>query len=385
MKFTIGKKVMEKAMAHSIGVIEKKQTVPVLGCVLVEAFAEDGLLTITSTNMDMVIVDKLKCEVEESGAYCVPANLLYDITKKMRSDSKILVEFNQLSNSVSVSCGKTKFDIHYIDKTKFPPISGTSYTVQFCLDVDLLKKSINIAKVAMLQDNSRFHLNGIHMHYERDITGDKLRFVATDLFRIACVNVAVPSEVQNMPPIIISKKTVGEILKLIDGSSANTIDIFVSDSKVLFKLSSNDIKTEFSSRLVHGTFPEYKGALEVSNNKILLVATDELMAAIDRVSTVVMDSTNSIKLNICHDKITLSGISRELGTATEEIDANFSAIDPMEICFNGRFLIEILNCIDTKQARMLLAESFSSTIIEPAENQDQALQFAIMPIEVVKT
>ncbi len=384
MKFVVEKKLIERAMTHAVGIIEKKQTVPILGYVLVNASAEEGVLTITSTNMDMTIIDRIKCNIEKSGAYCLPANLIYDITKKMGNDSKILVEYDSTENSISMACNRAKFNIHYMEKDNFPPIAEASYTVQFNLNAEAFKKSIDIAKVAMLQDNTRFHLNGIHMHYENDMGISKLRFVATDLFRIACVSIIAPTDVQNMPSVIVSKKAVGEVLKLIEASSAEEINISVSDTKVSFKLNDDEVKTEFSSRLINGTFPEYKSALDVSNDKILLVDTDAFISAIDRVSTVVMDSTNSIKLDIQADKLILSGVSRELGTAVEEIDANFNALESMEICFNSRYLMEILSKVETQQVKMRLAESSSSTIIEPSDTSEQELQFAIMPIEIVK-
>lgn len=384
MKFMIEKKILEKTMTHAVGIIDRKQTVPILGYVLMNASSEEGILTVTSTNMDMTIVDKVKCDIEKSGTYCLPANLLYDITKKMRNDAKISMEYNEKDNSIAISANRATFNIHYMDPDNFPPIADAAYTVQFSLGSDIFKKSVDIAKVAMLQDNTRFHLNGIHMHYENDMGVSKLRFVATDLFRIACVSIMAPNDVQNMPAIIVSKKAVNEVLKLVDGSDSEEINLSVSDSRISFKLSDTSMKTEFSSRLINGSFPEYKSALDVSNDKILLVDTEEFISAIDRVSTVVMDSTNSIKLSIHNDKLILTGVSRELGTAEDEIEASFNAFEPMEICFNSKYLIEIISRIETKQVRMMLAESSSSTIIEPSENAESELQFAIMPIEVIK-
>jgi DNA polymerase-3 subunit beta len=334
--------------------------------------------------MDMTIVDKVRCDIEKSGAYCLPSTLLYDITKKMKSESTVAVSINESENSVSVSAGKANFNIHYVEKDGFPPIADAEYTVQFSLDSDVFKKSVDIARVAMLQDNTRFHLNGIHMHHENDMGVNKLRFVATDLFRISCVSIVAPSEAQSMPPIIVSKRAVGEILKLVDDSSSDTISLSVSNNRISFKLQDEQIETEFSSRLVNGTFPEYKSALNVSNDKILQINTKEFIEAIDRVSTVVVDSTSSIKLSIHSDKLILSGVSKELGSAVEEIEATFNAFEPMEICFNSRYLIEILDRIETDLVKMLLAESDSSTIVTPVEMFEQELQFAIMPIEIVK-
>jgi len=387
MKLTINQKVLEKALAHSAGIIDRKQAVPILGYVLFDVSPEKGL-TITSTNMDMTIIDNLTCSVTEGGSYCLPAGLLYDITKKMKSGADISFEYIEQDNSIKVSSNRANFSIHYMEKDNFPPIANAEYNVVFSMKSKIFKKAIDVAKVAMLQDNTRFHLNGIHMHHENDMGENKIRFVATDLFRISCVSTQAPAGVQNMPPIIVSKKTVGELLKLIDGNDSEDVEISVSENRISFKVASSEIKTEFSSRLINGTFPEYKSALNVSNDKILIVDTDEIIAALDRVSTIVMDSTSSVKLTINNNKLVLSGISRELGSAIEEIDATFNALDSMEICFNSRYLLEILKEIKTPQVKMLLAESNSSTIIEPAsasEASDTDMIFAVMPVEIVKS
>lgn len=387
MKLTINQKVLEKALAHANWIIERKQAVPILGYVLFEAIPEKGL-KMTSTNMDMTIVDTIDCEISAPGKYCLPAGLLYDITKKIKVGSDILFEASKENNSIQVTSNKASFSIHYMESDGFPPIADLNYDVSFMMNTDILKKSIDVAKVAMLQDNSRFHLNGIHMHYENELGNINIRFVATDLFRIACVSAKAPQEVQTMEPIIVSKRTVTEFLKLIEGSPDKETKVSVSENRISFNLQSAEkIQTEFSSRLISGTFPEYKAALDVSNDKILIINTSDFIEALDRVSTVVMDSTNSVKLNIFSDKLVLSGVSRELGSATEEIEATFNALEPLEICFNSRYLLEVLREIETPQVRLLLAESNSSTIIKPINTDgasDIDMVFAIMPIEIVK-
>ena len=386
MKLKINQKVLEKALAHANWVIEKKQAIPVLAYVLFEAEAGKGV-KITSTNMDMTIVDAISCDVETSGKYCLPASLLYDITRKIRSGAEISLEYTEADNSIKLASNKASFSIHYMESEGFPPITKAQYGITFAMKTEVLKKAIDVAKVAMLQDNSRFHLNGIHMHCENELGDVKLRFVATDLFRISCISADAPVEVQNMSPVIVSKRTVGEILKLIDGSDDEEVQISVSENRISFSLtSSENIQTEFTSRLISGTFPEYKAAVEVPNDKILIADTAEFIEALDRVSTVVVDSTNSVKLSISSDKLLLSGVSRELGSAHEEIDVSFSSSEPMEICFNSRYLLEILKEIETSRVRLRLASSSSSTIIEPSNTEDKSdinMVFAVMPIEIV--
>jgi DNA polymerase-3 subunit beta len=388
MKLSINQKVLEKALSHANWIIEKKQTVPILGYVLFQASHESGDLVITSTNMDMTIVDSVKCDVQASGTYCLPANLLYEIVRKIKSGSDVHFEFDQGNNSVVVKSNKASFSIHHMDCSGFPPIASLEYLVSFSMNTKSLRNAIDIAKIAMLQDNSRFHLNGIHMHYDENPPFDKLKFVATDLFRIACVSVDAPQAARNLPPTIMSKRTVLELVKLIDSGIDTDVSVSVSENRIAFTLAMSDsMKTEFSSRLVNGTFPEYKAALDVSNDKILIANTTDFIDALERVSTVVTDSTNSVKLTIHQDKLIFEGISREFGSASDEIEASFNCFESFEICFNSRYLLDILGQIKTPQVRLLLAESNSSTIIEPtdvAEKTDIDMVFAIMPIEIVK-
>ncbi|MBQ8651575.1 MAG: DNA polymerase III subunit beta [Alphaproteobacteria bacterium] len=387
MQIIIKQKILEKALAHANWIIERKNTVPILGYVLFDANTDRGL-TITATNMDMTIIDTINCEILENGTYCLPAGLLYDITKKLPSSAEVTLEKLNEKNSIKVQAGKASFEINYMDASNFPPIANTVYDVNFSMNTKILKNAINISKVAMLQDNTRFHLNGIHMHHENENGINKLRFVATDLFRISCVSAPAPMETQNMPPIIISKRAVSEALKLADTSVEEATEISISENRISFKIkSADDINTEFSSRLINGTFPEYKAALEVSNNKILTLNTDDFIDALDRVSTVVMDSTNSIKIDIKQDRAEISGISREFGSAHEDVEASFSVQENLEICFNSKYLLEILKEIKTPQTKMRLAESHSSTIIEPLYNDsmpDLDMVFAVMPIEIVQ-
>jgi DNA polymerase-3 subunit beta len=389
MKLSINQKSLEKALSHANYIIEKKQTVPILGYILFKACQESGTLTVTATNMDMTIVDTVKCDVQSSGIFCLPANLLYEIVRKIKPGTNVSFDFDQANNSIVVANNKASFQIHHMDSSSFPPIAATNYPVTFSLNTKVFKNSIDVAKVAMLQDNSRFHLNGIHMHYDCDLAIGKIKFVATDLFRISCVSISAPANAQNMQPVIISKRTVTEIVKLIDGGGDTNVSISLSENRISFEIEFPDsMKVEFSSRLVNGTFPEYKSALNVSNDKILIVNTADFIDALERVSTVVTDATNSIKLTMHPDKLVLEGISREFGSAKDELEASFNGLNTFEICYNSKYLLDILGQIKTPQVELLLAESNSSTIIGPtnaAEKLDMEMSFAIMPVEIVKT
>jgi DNA polymerase-3 subunit beta len=380
MKIAVGKHLFSRIMSHATGTIEKKQTIPILGHVLLSA--SGSYLSVTSTNMDMTLIDTAPCDVIEGGSCCISAHLLFDITRKASDNSPITIQHNGTDNSISVLSAKSSFSLNHIDSSEFPPIPEDDYGVSFEMDTSLFKESIDISKVAMLQDNSRFHLNGIHIHHENVLGTNNINFVATDLYRIACVAVPSPEGAIGMPPIIVSKKAITEILKLLDDTEAASVLIKISNSRILIVIEDENMKTEFSSRLVSGNFPEYKSALSVSNDKILTTRTEDLVSAIERVRTVVVDSTNSVQLSIHPEKVVVSGVSKELGKAVDEVEANFNFGEPMKICFNSKYLLELLNQIESDEVKMTFAGSSSSSIISPLVQSPSSI-FAIMPIELL--
>ncbi len=329
MYVSIKKELLVKTLAHANRIIEKRQASPVFGCVLFDA--NNDYIKITATNMDMTIIDIIafnpaNCIINESGTYCLPVSLLYEISKKFSNNSNIVLQSNINTNEIKITNNKTSFSIHYIDSSSFPPlelINDNNDYIDFQMRTEDLKNAIDITKVAMSQDIIRTQLNGIYIHYnEQDNT---LRFVATDLFRISCTSINAPKNTNNIKPVVISKKTVMELLHMLSDINKNDIvNIKINEKQIILEANiSNDIKSIYSSRVVTGSFPEYKTALEINNNKLLVVNVKDFINAIDRVDTIVSDVSNSIQLNINNNKLTISGVSKELGSAIEELECKY--------------------------------------------------------------
>lgn len=388
MKFSVKQNVLSQALAHANRIVEKRLATPVLGCVLIETLDSEHV-KITSTNLDMTVVDTVPCTVDFSGTYCIPAGLLYDITKKLSPNSDIVLNKTDDANTITVTSNKASFALNYIENSEFPPVTAHEILMSFELQASILKQALNTSKVAMSQDSTRIQLNGIHIHYEEENGLDTLRIVATDLFRIACVSIPVSSEVQNLTPIIISRRAVGELLHMLDDvADDHSVSVKLQNGQIMFDaMLKNDIQSVFSTRLITGTFPEYKMALDVQNDKIMTASTEDLVNAIDRVSTVISDTSNSVKLSLLGNSLTLSGVSREFGSATETIDIDFLSAEPLDICFNSRYLLEIVKQIDTEKIEILFNTSTSPTVIKPVNEgeKNEHVTFVIMPVELVHT
>lgn len=344
MYVSVKKELLVQTLAHANRIIEKRIASPVLGCILFNA--DSNGITITATNMDMTIVDTIEfhpgdCIVSEPGKYCLPVALLYDISKKFSANSNIIISSKNSDESnptkeIHITNNKTNFSIHYIDSNAFPPlnlISENSNDIEFKILAGDLKNAIDMSRVSMSQDIIRAQLNGIYIHYNEE--DDTLRFVSTDLFRISCVSMKAPENSNNMKPLIISKRTVVELIHILsDVEKTDNINIKISligeqVKQIAMELNINDhIKSLYSSRVVNGSFPEYKTALEINNNNILSVNIRDFISAIDRVDTIVSDISNigssrTIQLSIDKDKLIISGANKELGSANEELECKY--------------------------------------------------------------
>ena len=166
----------------------------------------------------------------------------------------------------------------------------------------------------------------------------------------------------------------------------NAINVKLQNGQIMFEANlKNNIQSVFSTRLISGTFPEYKTALEVQNDKIMQTKTEDLVNALDRVGTVITDTSNSVKLSLSNSTLTISGISREFGSATETIDVEFLSDEPLDICFNSKYLLELVRQIETEKTEILFNNNTSPTVIKPvSENKsNEKITFVIMPVELV--
>ena len=235
---------------------------------------------------------------------------------------------------------------------------------------------IDHTKFAMSDDELRHHLNGIYFHlYEEN--GLKMRAVASDLHRMACVSINAPEGLTDMPYTIVGRKAILEIRKLLD-DNLETVKIGLSDRRFELSLQNNKSTISFSTRLVDGLFPEYQHALSTEIERSVKVNTRALADAADRVSTVITGQDRILRINLEGQQAKLSAISQQLGAAKEEIDVASTSEDPMQICFNVSYLLDVANLIKEEEIYLDITSIDKPTIIRPANDNSKAQLYAIM-------
>jgi DNA polymerase-3 subunit beta len=244
---------------------------------------------------------------------------------------------------------------------------------RFRMATDDLKKLIGRTRFAISTEETRFYLNGIYLHAHKEGKRE-MRAVATDGHRLARFQMELPEGAADMPGIIVPRKAVIELARLLDDVEGG-IDISLSDTKIQFATDG----IELTSKLIDGTFPDYQRVIPTGNDKVLTLDAREFAAAVDRVSTISADKTRAVKLGIARDKLTLTVINPDSGTATEDVGASYSA-SPLEIGFNARYLLDITGQIEGKEVRFQLSDAGSPTLIEDAE--DPGTLYVLMPMRV---
>lgn len=372
MKLTIEKAALLKSLGHVQSVVERRNTIPILSNVKLDA--RDGKLSLTATDLDLAIDEIVEAQVASPGGTTVSAHTLYDIVRKVPEGAQVELSLNADDQRLTLSAGRSRFTLSCLPTEDFPIMSGGDLPHRFDLAAHDLKRLIDKTRFAVSTEETRYYLNGIYIHVT-DSDGNKvLRGVATDGHRLARVELAMPAGSEGMPGVIVPRKTVGELRKLIEEFDGS-VGIALSDTKIRFSFDS----AVLTSKLIDGTFPDYSRVIPLHNDRILEVDCKLLAEAVDRVSTISTDKTRSVKLALEAKKLTLSVTSPENGTANEELAVDYAA-EAMEIGFNSRYLMDILGQIGGDVVQVQLADSGSPTLLQDSSDPDAL--YVLMPMRV---
>jgi DNA polymerase-3 subunit beta len=370
MKATIERAKLLRSLSHVQSVVERRNTIPILSNVLIEATSE-GTLRLMATDLDLQIVEVVSAAIEQPGAITVSAHTLFDIARKLPEGSQ--VQLSAADGKMLVIAGRARFNLQTLPKDDFPMIAEGELPTKFELPAETLKQLIDKTRFAISTEETRYYLNGIFFHVQDEGT-PVLKAAATDGHRLARVTIGRPDGAEGMPDIIIPRKCVGELRKLLDEVDGS-VDISLSSTKIRFGLGTAIL----TSKLIDGTFPDYNRVIPTGNDKLLKIDPKSFMEGVDRVATIASEKTRAVKMALDKDKITLSVTSPENGTAAEEVSGDYGSAG-FEIGFNARYLLDILGQIDGDMVEVHLADAAAPTLIR--ENDKAAALYVLMPMRV---
>jgi DNA polymerase-3 subunit beta len=372
MKLVIERAVLLKALSPIQSVVERRGTIPILANVRIDA-AKEGV-SLTATDMDIAIVGQVKAEVEQPGATTVPAHMFYEIIRKLPDGANVQLSKAEDAQKLTITSGQSRFSLSSLPVDEFPVMAEGELPHRFRVSASECKALLEKTRFAISTEESRYYLNGIYLHATSNQGAQVLRAVATDGHRLARMEVGMPEGAENMPGVIIPRKTVGELFKLVE-EAGDTVEIALSDTKIRFVCGA----VVLVSKLIDGSFPDYERVIPSGNDKVMELDAKAFAQAVDRVSVVASEKSRGIKLTMSENKLMLAASASDQGTATEELAVSYSA-DVVEIGFNARYLLDIMGQVEGDTAQFVFADQASPTIVrDPA---DVGALYVIMPMRV---
>lgn len=369
MRVTLEKSAFLKALNHVQSVVERRNTIPILSNVMVQASGSE--IKLTATDLDLEIVESVAAEVLQAGSATMPAHLLYDIVRKLPDGAQL--ELNQAGDKgrVSILAARSRFALQALPAEDFPDLSSGEFSNNFALPAADLRFLIERTRFAISTEETRYYLNGIYFH---DVAGKHLRAVATDGHRLAQSQLTLPEGAAGMPGIIVPRKTVLELVKLLE-DDAGDVEVSISAQKIRFKAG----KLVLTSKLIDGTFPDYERVIPRNNDKILEADTKQFSEAVDRVSTISFEKSRAVKLALSAGKMSMVVNNPDSGSAEEEIHVTYDR-DVMEIGFNSRYLLDVASQVKAETMRFEFNDAGSPTVVR--DPKDENSLFVLMPMRV---
>ncbi len=374
MKIKADRASLLKALTHVQSVVEKRNTIPILANVKIEA--HDTRLRLTATDMEIAVVEDVPASSLADGACTAPAATLYEIVRKLPEGAEVQLEHSGGDAQLALRAGRYTTSLVVLPIDDFPSMTAGTLPYRFALSAQHLRGLIDRTRFAISTEETRYYLNGIFLHATESDGAKVLRAVATDGHRLARVEEPLPEGAGGMPGVIVPRKTVTELRKLLDEMSGE-VEIALSDTRIQFRVGA----VTLTSKLIDGTFPEYERVIPRDNDKVLRVGKKDFSDAVARVAAISAERSRPVKLSLGRNLLVLSASSPDQGTATEELDGEHVKYDasPLEIGFQARYLNDITDQVGN-EVEFCFSDGAAPTIVRDAG--DASALYVLMPMRV---
>ncbi|MGE0652371.1 MAG: DNA polymerase III subunit beta [Alphaproteobacteria bacterium] len=372
MKFTIERALLLRSLGHVQSVVERRNTIPILSNVLMNA--AKGSLRLTATDMEIAISETVAAETGAASAITAPAHTFYEIVRKLPDGAQVEIESTDGDSQITVRSGRYTSQLACLPPADFPALGDEDLPTRFTVPADAVRALIDHTRFAISTEETRYYLNGIYVHAAKRDGTPVLRAVATDGHRLARFDVPLPKGAADMPGVIVPRKMVNEWRKLIDETDTD-VEVALSEAKI--RIAFDDVT--LTSKLIDGTFPDYERVIPKGNDHVMDVPRKAFSEAVDRVSTISTEKSRAVKLAIRNGMVTLSATSLDQGSAEEQVEVDYAGED-MDVGFNSRYLLDIAAQIQGEKAQFRMGEATSAAIV--GDSEDANALYVLMPMRV---
>lgn len=366
MKFQIQRLDLLRTLQAVIGVVERRQTMPMLSNFLIAA--DGNSLSVTGTDLELELVAHSPATVQTPGSSAVPARKLYDICRGLPDDADILCELSE--QKLRLQSRKSRFTLMTLPAAEFPLLEDIGETFKVNINKQTLIRLFHKTQFAMAHQDVRYYLNGLLF----TIQPDRLRAVATDGHRLALCDALQESGIDHERQVIIPRKAVAELQRLLDSD----------DEQITIEVATNHIRLymdsiRFTSKLIDGRFPDYERVIPQDASKHLVGERQSVRQALARAAILSNEKFRGVRLQLNAEQLRLQAQNPEHEEAEEEIDASYEG-SPIEIGFNVNYLLDALSVLDGENFTLSLNSPDSSGLIN--DSGDPNCQYVVMPMRL---
>jgi DNA polymerase-3 subunit beta len=366
MKFSIQREVILQPLSQVIGVVERRQTLPVLANFLISA--QGNRLSITGTDMEVELIASVSAEVNQDGDITVPARKLVDIVRMLPDGVSITVSLE--TDKLTISSGPSRFTLATLPATEFPATDQVETLESVKIQEVALKKLLDKTSFAMANQDVRYYLNGLLFEFN----DGSLRTVATDGHRLAVCDLEAPLDVAQNRQLIVPRKGVVELARML-GESEDNVELALGKNHVRLVKGS----TIFTSKLIDGRFPDYAAVIPVGTDRHIKVDRNGFMHALQRAAILSNEKYRGVRLEAGGDALKIIAHNPQHEEAVEELEAELN-FDNLAVGFNVTYLLDALTALESEQVTMELRDANSSCKI--TDSGGGADQHVVMPLKL---
>ena len=371
MKLKIKKEEILKGLQRIQGVVEKKNTMPILSNMLFTA--EGKGVEIVATDLEIGLRGHYAADVEKPGSVTVSAKKMYEIVRELPDeDIQIRVEDG---NWVKIQSGRSQFKLVGLPKDEYPALPDVAEEGMIVIEGETLRDMIKKTLYSVGENDARYVLNGLFVHMTQTKAGLNIRMVGTDGHRLSMIDRVVDAK-HKEESVIIPKKAMMELRRLLEEDAPKAeLRLGFSKNHALFKRDG----LVMVSKLIDGNYPNYLQVVPAKSTKKITVPKDAFTHAVKRVSILSKEKTNAVKLQLEKDRLILSTNNPEVGEANEELAVDYKG-ETIAIGFNSRYLMDVLMGMDKETISLELNDSLSPCLIK--EEGDENYKCVVMPMRV---
>ena len=369
MKIEIEKKDLLNLIGKTINIVEKRNTMPVLMNILLEA--DQGVLKVFATDLEVSLMDQYKCPVHQAGKVAVSAKSLFDIAKEL-GEGKIQLTKKE-NNWLEIKQGKYQSKIVGISAEEYPVFPTFSGTGFFEIQASVLREMIDKTVYSVSSDETRYHLNGVYFEQKGD---QGYTMVATDGHRLSLVQKSLPNSklMGQGQGVIIPRKGLNEIRKLLDALEG-PFEVAIEGSQMILR----NTTTVLMIRLIEGKYPNYSQFIPQQLKKVVRINREAFLTSLKRVSLLANQKSKAITLSLTNGKMEIASNNPELGDAKEEIETDYNGQD-MKIGFNAKYIQDVLTAINDSEVDFEVNDQLSPGLLRP--HNDKTYTCVVMPMRI---